>query len=101
MIPRICLVGFDGQPTLIVPSGSVLLAAMTEPSQSAKASPPELVHTVRRGTRVVLLAQIASQVVSLVVLALMLRLVPPADYGLLGMILPAVMLPRMAATLGL
>jgi PST family polysaccharide transporter len=31
----------------------------------------------------------------------MLRLVEPADYGLLGMALPAVLLPRMAATLGL
>jgi polysaccharide transporter, PST family len=49
----------------------------------------------------VLLAQIASQVVSLVVLAWMMRLVAPADYGLFGMVLPAVMLPRMAATLGL
>jgi Membrane protein involved in the export of O-antigen and teichoic acid len=49
----------------------------------------------------VLLAQIASQIVSLVVLAWMMRLVAPADYGLFGMVLPAVMLPRMAATLGL
>jgi PST family polysaccharide transporter len=31
----------------------------------------------------------------------MMRLVDPADYGLLGMALPAVLLPRMAATLGL
>jgi PST family polysaccharide transporter len=50
---------------------------------------------------VVLVAQIASQVVSLVVLGWMLRLVEPADYGLLGMALPAILLPRMAATLGL
>jgi PST family polysaccharide transporter len=49
----------------------------------------------------VLLAQTASQVVSLVVLGWMMRLVAPADYGLLGMVLPAVLLPRMAATLGL
>ncbi len=56
---------------------------------------------VRRGTRVVLLGQIASQVISLIVLGWMLRLVVPADFGLLGMALPAVLLPRMAATLGL
>ncbi|MCI0361533.1 MAG: oligosaccharide flippase family protein, partial [Planctomycetaceae bacterium] len=48
-----------------------------------------------------LAAQIASQIVSLLVLAWMMRLVAPADYGLLGMVLPVVMLPRMAATLGL
>ncbi len=39
--------------------------------------------------------------VSLIVLGWMLRLVEPADYGLLGMALPAILLPRMAATLGL
>ncbi|MEX2176486.1 MAG: oligosaccharide flippase family protein [Pirellulaceae bacterium] len=64
-------------------------------------SSPELIHWVRRGTRTVLLAQVASQIVSIGVLAIMLRLVEPAEYGLLGMILPAVMLPRMAALLGL
>jgi O-antigen/teichoic acid export membrane protein len=62
---------------------------------------PALVHSVRRGTRVVLAAQVASQLVSLGVLAAMLRLVAREEYGLLGMVLPAVMLPRMAATLGL
>jgi O-antigen/teichoic acid export membrane protein len=55
---------------------------------------------VERGTRVVLAAQVASQLVSLAVLAVMLRLVTPAQYGLVGMVLPAVMLPRMAVTLG-
>jgi PST family polysaccharide transporter len=40
-------------------------------------------------------------VISLGVLAVMLRLVSREDYGLVGMVLPAVMLPRMAATLGL
>ena len=38
----------------------------------------------------VLLAQVASQVLALVVLAWMMRLVAPSDYGLLGMVLPAV-----------
>ena len=63
--------------------------------------PPELAHTVRRGTRVVLITQVAAQLVSLAILAIMLRLVRREEYGLVGMVLPAVMLPRMAATLGL
>ncbi|MDX1945411.1 MAG: oligosaccharide flippase family protein [Pirellulaceae bacterium] len=64
-------------------------------------SPADLDHQVRHGTRTVLAAQIAAQIVSLVVLAIMMRLVAPAEYGLLGMVLPVVMLPRMATTLGL
>jgi len=72
------------------------------PAETPKATAATNVgESVRRGTRVVLVAQIASQIVSLVVLAWMLRLVDPADYGLLGMVLPVVLLPRMAATLGL
>jgi len=58
-------------------------------------------HAVRRGTRWVFFAQVASQLVSLGVLAVMYRLVRPEDYGLLAAALPAVMLPRMAALLGL
>ena len=63
--------------------------------------PSELAHTVRRGTRVVLITQVAAQLVSLAILAIMLRLLRREEYGLVGMVLPAVMLPRMAATLGL
>jgi PST family polysaccharide transporter len=63
--------------------------------------PPDLAHTVRRGTRVVLVTQVAAQLISLAILAIMLRLVQREEYGLVGMVLPAVMLPRMAATLGL
>lgn len=55
---------------------------------------------VRSGTRAALTAQVASQLASLVILAILYRLLRPEDYGLLGMALPAVMLPRMAATLG-
>ncbi|HUE74063.1 MAG TPA: oligosaccharide flippase family protein, partial [Pirellulaceae bacterium] len=55
---------------------------------------------IRGGTRASLAAQIASQLASLVILAILYRLLRPEDYGLLGMALPAVMLPRMAATLG-
>jgi O-antigen/teichoic acid export membrane protein len=74
---------------------------LAESHEPVAAPPPELAAAVRRGTRTVLAAQIASQVVSLGVLAVMLRLVERSEYGLLGMVLPAVMLPRMAATLGL
>ena len=56
---------------------------------------------IRGGTRASLAAQVASQVASLVILAILYRLLKPEDYGLLGMALPAVMLPRMAATLGI
>jgi O-antigen/teichoic acid export membrane protein len=55
---------------------------------------------IRGGTRASLAAQIVSQLASLVILAILYRLLRPEDYGLLGMALPAVMLPRMAATLG-
>ncbi len=68
---------------------------------SSPSESPALATAVRRGTRTVLAAQVASQVVSLGVLAVMLRLVDKTEFGLLGMVLPAVMLPRMAATLGL
>jgi PST family polysaccharide transporter len=70
-------------------------------SAAAAAGPGELVHAVRRGTRWVALAQVATQLVSLAVLAVMYRLVRPEDYGLFAAALPAVMLPRMAALLGL
>jgi O-antigen/teichoic acid export membrane protein len=74
---------------------------LSDSSAPPPAADAPLLGIVRRGTRVVLLAQVASQIVSLVVLVWMLRLVRPDDYGLLGMALPAVLLPRMAATLGL
>jgi O-antigen/teichoic acid export membrane protein len=68
---------------------------------AAPAAAGELIQAVRRGTRWVFYAQIAAQLVSLGVLAVMYRLVRPEDYGLLAAALPAVMLPRMAALLGL
>ncbi|MCU0877814.1 MAG: oligosaccharide flippase family protein [Pirellulaceae bacterium] len=73
----------------------------SDTSDSADSPPTDLAGSVRRGTRVVLLAQVASQLVSLVVLGVLLRMVAVEDYGLVGLLLPAVMLPRMAATLGL
>ena len=48
-----------------------------------------------------LATQVVAQLISLAILAVMLRLVRREEYGLVGMALPAVMLPRMAAMLGL
>jgi O-antigen/teichoic acid export membrane protein len=76
-------------------------ADTSDPAPAADVPPTDLTGSVRRGTRIVLLAQIAAQLVSLVVLAIMLRMVAVEDYGLVGLLLPALMLPRMAATLGL
>jgi PST family polysaccharide transporter len=72
---------------------------MTEHEETRIAD--EKLHVlIRGGTRASVASQIASQFASLVVLAILYRLLRPADYGLFGMALPAVMLPRMAATLG-
>ena len=73
---------------------------MPEPAPSPP-STEQLRALVRGGTRIALAAQVASQLASLVVLAILYRLLRPEDYGLLGMVLPAVMLPRMAVTLGI
>lgn len=62
---------------------------------------PDLAHAIRRGTRWALYAQVASQAIAVGILAVLYRLLRPEDYGLFAAALPAVMLPRMAATLGL
>lgn len=46
-------------------------------------------------------AQVASQVVSLVVLAFLYRLIEPGDFGLLGMVVPLLLFLRIFSTLGL
>ena len=61
----------------------------------------ELKHSVRRSAVAVAVAQLASQLISLVGVAILLRLLLPADYGLVGMILPLVTFLRIFATLGL
>ncbi len=57
--------------------------------------------TVGNASRTLLVAQIVSQVVGALTLAVLYRLLHPADYGLMAAVAPWVMLPRMAATLGL
>lgn len=56
---------------------------------------------VQRETRKVLLLQIARQVVAISSAAALYRLLGPEPFGLYGMVIPLLMLPRMAATLGL
>ena len=61
----------------------------------------ELKHSVRRSAVAIAVAQLTSQAISVVGVAILLRLLMPADYGLVGMILPLVTFLRIFATLGL
>ncbi len=61
----------------------------------------DLPAAVRRGIPWIIVGQIASQVISLLAIAALFRLVAPEAFGLFGMALPWIVLPRMLATLGL
>ena len=61
----------------------------------------ELKHSVRRSAVAMAVAQIASQVISVAGVAILLRLLVPAEFGLVGMILPLITFLRIFATLGL
>jgi len=71
------------------------LAATTDPARTSLAA------AVRGSLRVVLVAQLISQAISLAVLAALYRLVNPGDFGLLGMIVPWLLLLRNLSTAGL
>jgi PST family polysaccharide transporter len=60
-----------------------------------------LKQAVRRGAAALATGQIASQLISILGLAVLLRLLAPNDYGLVGMVLPLVMFLRIFTTLGL
>jgi O-antigen/teichoic acid export membrane protein len=60
-----------------------------------------LKQAVRRGARSVAIAQILSQLISLVVLATLYRLVTPEEFGLVGMALPLFLFLRIFTTGGL
>jgi O-antigen/teichoic acid export membrane protein len=77
-----------------------MAADSTSTASDPLLSPDALTQAARRGTPVVLLGHLLSQLLGFGTLAILYRLLEPKDYGLLGMVLPAVMLPRMAATLG-
>jgi PST family polysaccharide transporter len=61
----------------------------------------DLTRQVRLATRAVAAAQVISQVVALLVLAALYRLVEPAEFGLMGMAVPLVLLLRCLASAGL
>ncbi len=76
---------------------------MSEPLEPppSRYSPAELSNAIRLGTRGVVLAQAGSQVVSLVITALLYRLLSPSDFGLVAMVVPWVLLLRMLTSQGL
>lgn len=61
----------------------------------------DLKDAVRRNARRLAAAQVASQIISLAGLAVLLRLLAPDDYGLVGMIIPLIMFLRIFTMLGL
>ena len=63
--------------------------------------PDALSMAVRRGARWIVAGQLASQLISLLALAALYRLIAPEAFGLFGMAIPFVMVPRTLATLGL
>lgn len=58
-------------------------------------------NAVRSGTRWVLASQLTSQAIGLLVLAVLYRSVPPDQYGLLGMVMPALLLAKIFSSFGL
>ncbi len=68
---------------------------------NARFSAESLRHAVRRGSRRTLVAQGASHVVSLIVLASLYRLIGPRDFGLFAMVLPLLLLVRLFTSWGL
>ena len=64
-------------------------------------SPARLAGVVRQGGRAVAIAQVLSQFVSLAVLAVLLRLLGPDPFGLIGMVLPLLLLGRTLTAWGL
>ena len=70
-------------------------------SFNAAFSPAGLRQAVRHGSRHTAIAQAASHVASIVVLASLYHLVAPRDFGLIGMALPVVMFLRIFTSLGL
>ena len=58
-------------------------------------------QAVRHGSRRTLIAQAASHVISLLLLASLYHLVTPADFGLIGMALPVIMFLRIFTSLGM
>jgi len=71
------------------------------PSLETSFTPEGLKRAVRGGTLATLAGQVASQIVSLVQIAVLYRWLAPSDFGLLGMVLPLLLFLRLFTTLGL
>lgn len=72
-----------------------------QPGSPLPSTAPHLPDAVRRASTAVVVAQILSQIISLTVLATLFRLVAPDQFGLLGMVLPPILIARNLAALGL
>lgn len=74
-------------------------------ASSTPPNPPSSVGSfealVRQGARATVLAQVATQLVSILVLAVLFRIVAPEEFGLIGMATPLLLLGRMLSSLGL
>jgi O-antigen/teichoic acid export membrane protein len=73
---------------------------MKQEEPSSGAAEVAVDTATRRGTPVVIAGHLASQLIGIGTMSVLCHLLEPEDYGLLAEVLPAVMLPRMAATLG-
>jgi PST family polysaccharide transporter len=73
----------------------------TTPNSTAANADVDLENAVRGGTRAVAACQLLSQLISFAVLAALYRLIDPDQFGLLGMVIPLLLLSRIFATLGL
>ena len=62
---------------------------------------PDIPAAVRRGTLAVVGAQVATQVISLVVLAVLYRRIGPEPFGYMGMAVPLILILRVFASFGL
>lgn len=97
---RLKTVGPEKRPTRAKASIERQFLHCTE-SPELDSQSKEFGRTVQRGTQLVLIAQAVSQVISLLVIAALYRLVERESFGLIGMLVPLLMLLRMVSTQGL
>jgi PST family polysaccharide transporter len=71
------------------------------PHATPELPPDPIRHSLRHGTRVVIAAQLVSQLVTIGVLAVLYRRLGPEPYGLLGMVTPLLLLLRIGISGGL
>lgn len=71
------------------------------PENAASAIDPDLIRKTQRATRLTMIGQIVGQIISLVVIGQLYHLVSPAEFGLLGMFMPIMLLIRSFGSLGM